>query len=859
METALQHMAKAMDSLGKEKAEGKSFEDISLESLDFWRSFQEKLQQMPDPIMREEATTQFKVKLYSAWMKEISRRVADYNPESAAAFSNMQTCLKSLFANSTFINHENDDEIRSNNAKMDFFQKELEDVSEFPRPNRFITVAAKNEKESDLDKLITIAKQRNVGRFKELVNHYIPITKWLAEYKLEYLRGDIIAGLSIGIMVIPQGMAYALLAGLPPQYGLYSAFFPPIVYAIFGSSTFMGISSEAISSLLIGEAIKELEPDTHSPRYIELSNMMGLMAGMLLFIFGIFQFGFVLNFLSRPVLSGFTSAAAVVIALNQLQHFFGISMENSPLLPKLIKDFIENVEDTNWRTVLLALGSLLILILIKRFPRIPKTKIPIPGALIVVILGISFVYGLKLQNYGVKIVGDIPKGLPVPRPPTWNNSEFVPLIKSTVLISLVGFMESISVAKILAARHKLQLRENQEFLGLGLANIFGSFFRTYPTAGALGRTAVCEAVGGRTQISGLVSVCVVTLTLLFLTPVFYYLPKAILASVIIVAVIPLIEYKEAAYLWVSNKRELFLLLMSFILTLIFGVEVGILAAVAADIVLIIYMASRPNTEVMGRLPGTIIYRNIQKFPEAITIPGIVVFRFDASLFFGNVSYLHEKLSHIRRLLVHAKDMCKQTALVFVCDSIAHIDTSSIVGLSEIVQEYAEDGILICFAGLQGGALVAVQTSGLVNVVGKDNFHFRIHDAVNACISGKPLHNHPEELIHEKWMNDRIRETFTLSYFRSYLSFAFRKNRQPTNTDDVHVEIGAPLDTSARLEGMQDTEIPIGDIRDSSFMSEEEKDDLKKSAGAIKRSTEYKTAEVHPPVVELEDDDNMTLS
>eukprot|EP01114_Cavostelium_apophysatum_P014021 TRINITY_DN3522_c0_g1_i1.p1 TRINITY_DN3522_c0_g1~~TRINITY_DN3522_c0_g1_i1.p1 ORF type:complete len:996 (-),score=239.21 TRINITY_DN3522_c0_g1_i1:49-3036(-) len=832
LEDALKQMELAMEVLGNEG--GKSMDDVFLESMNHWKSFQLKTMDMVDPVLRDEATQQFKVKLYTSWMQEIMVRITQYNPESGKAIEHMQTAHKILFAGSSIASFEEEQDLAENKIQMENFQRELEATTQEPKHNRFISVAPQSEQAPP--SLPTTGWRPKLRRAKRIVNSYVPITNWLPKYTLVNLRGDIVAGITIGIMVIPQGMAYSLLAGLPPEYGLYSAFIPPLIYALFGTSNYMAISAEAISSLLIGEAvrdaIKDLNPVEAAERHVELANMMGFLMGALLFIFGLFQFGFLLNFLSRPVLSGFTSAAALVIALNQLKHFFGIPMGNSPLLPRLMEDFFKNVDKTNGIALSLAIGSLIILVIFRMFKYIPRTRIPVPSTLIVVAVGTLIVGTAKLD---VPIVGTIPRGLPAPKLPSINQSDFVSLIQSTILISLVGFMESISVAKILASKHKRPLRENQEFIALGITNMVGSCFRCYPTAGALGRTAVNEDAGAKTQMSGVFSVVIVTGTLLFLTPAFYYLPNAILAAIIWNAVIPIIDLREAAFLWASNKRELVLLLLAFFLTLIFGVEVGVLTSVAADLVLIIYMASRPNTEVLGRLPGTIIYRNIEKFPEAITVPGVVIFRIDASLFFGNIGFLHQKLNKIRKLLRESKEINKKPSLVFVCDSVAHVDTTAIVGLGEIVQEYARDDILFCIAGLQGGALLAVQTAGLTNAVGKENFYFRVHDAVNGAISGQIMRNPEDELTDNKWMKDRVSQAFTLSpYVKYYLRWKFPrvfKNKAWRADEQLEEDDSIRNPENIAVEIKTDANLDIGTINDVP----ETTTDLRKSNTDLRKS------------------------
>jgi SulP family sulfate permease len=379
------------------------------------------------------------------------------------------------------------------------------------------------------------------------IKNFIPILDWLPNYKPKWLQGDMSAGLTVGVMLIPQGMAYAMIAGLPPIYGLYASTVPLLIYAIFGTSRQLAVGPVAMVSLLTAAGVGAMA-EGGSETYIALAIALALFVGLIQFLLGAFRLGFLVNFLSHPVISGFTSAAALIIGLSQLKHLLGVNLPGSHHVHEIIISAVEQFCSVNWYTFAIGATGIALIMLVKRY------QPAIPGPLLAVVFGILAVWGLGLTEAGVKIVGEVPSGLPAFSVPQFGLETIQSLAPIALAIALVSFMESIAVAKAIQAKHRdYKVDANQELIGLGLANIGGAFFQSYTTTGGFSRTAVNDQAGAKTGLAAIISAVLIVLTLLFLTPLFYYLPNAILASVIMVAVFGLIDWKEAVHLWHSNR------------------------------------------------------------------------------------------------------------------------------------------------------------------------------------------------------------------------------------------------------------------------------------------------------------------
>lgn len=547
---------------------------------------------------------------------------------------------------------------------------------------------------------------------------YFPILEWLPQYNSDFFKGDLIAGLTVGVMLIPQGMAYAMLAGMPPIYGLYASIIPLILYAIFGTSRQLAVGPVAMVALLIAAGVGELATD--STEFIGLAILLALMVGVIQLLMGVFRLGFLVNFLSHPVIAGFTSAAALIIGFSQLKHLLGINIPRSNHIHEIIGNAFSNVDAINLYTLTIGLVAIGLIVFVK------KIKLPIPGPLLAVVFGILAVWGLGWHNEGVKIVEEVPKGLPAFGIPSLDFESIKSLLPIALTISFIGFMESIAVAKAIQAKHKnYQVVPNQELIALGMANIGGSLFQAFPTTGGFSRTAVNDQTGAKTGMASIFSAVLIALTLLFLTPLFYYLPKAILASVIMVAVFGLIDFKEAKHLWHTDRGDFLMMLATFLGTLSLGIEEGILIGVVLSLGLIIFRTTQPHTAVLGKIPGKPHYKNIDRFDHLEVREDILIFRFDARLYFANVSFFKEK--------VESEILEKGEALklfIMDADSMNGVDSSGVHAIEEMIEYCHDRNIQFQFVGLKGPIRDILHRAGIVEDIGDGNFFFRIQHAVD---------------------------------------------------------------------------------------------------------------------------------
>lgn len=558
-----------------------------------------------------------------------------------------------------------------------------------------------------------------------LLRRIVPAATWLRSYERGSLRPDLSAGLTTAVMLIPQGMAYAMLAGLPPIIGLYASTIPIIVYALFGTSRQLAVGPVAMDSLLVATALAPLAA-AGTDAYIGYAVALALLVGVIQAGLGLVRAGFLVNFLSHPVVSGFTSAAALIIGLSQLKHLLGVDLPRSQHIHTIIISAIEQGGDVQPVTLAIGVVSIASLVVLKkRAPRLPRALIVVAGATL-------SVWAFDLAGAGVAIVGDVPAGLPAPKVPAFDSNTVVSLLPAALIISLVGFMESISVSKTLAARNRYEIDPNRELVGLGLANVGAAVFGGYPVTGGFSRTAVNAQAGARTPLAGLFTALVVMGTLLFLTPLFYFLPKAVLAAVIMTAVFGLIDVAEIRRLWTVDRADLVLLVLTFVATLSLGIQVGIGTGIAASLLWFVIQATRPHAAVLGRIPGTTSYRNVLRHPGAQQIPGVLILRMDASFYFGNVTFLKEM---IRDSMAAAAE--QPSAVMLDASSINRLDSSANAAVAEIARSLSGQGVQFILAGLKGPVLDALRRTGIDRQVAGAAPHLAVHDAVVALGADPP--------------------------------------------------------------------------------------------------------------------------
>lgn len=524
-------------------------------------------------------------------------------------------------------------------------------------------------------------------------------------------------------MLIPQGMAYAILAGLPPVYGLYASIIPLIIYAFLGTSRHLAVGPVAVISIMVFAGVSEFaEPGTD--RFIQLAIATALGVGITQVLMGLTRMGFLVNFLSHPVLSGFTFAAVLIIASSQFKGLFGLVHPGTSSVFEIIWYTFTRITDIHIITSIIGITSIIALMSLKRL------KPRFPAAIFVVSAGILGVWGLNLHEAGVSIVGNIPGGLPSISVPLIGLSDFGTLIPMILVISLVSFMESIAVAKAIATKNGYKVDANKELIALGSANLGGSLFQSFPTTGGISRSAVNFQSGARTGLASLFSAGVVAITVLFLTPLFYFLPTAVLAAVIIVAVFSLVDFHAVKTLWHTDKRDFAMFGITFLATLGIGIEEGIVIGVLMSLLAIIYKSTKPHSAELGRLGDSDNYRNITRYEDAIIRPDVLIFRFDSPLYFTSSQQFTEKLEN----RVKSRDK-KLQHVVLDASAINYTDSTGIHTLEDILGFLRKRGAILHIAGAIGPVRDKLKLSGLMQKIGRNNFHFDVAEAVKSIDAG----------------------------------------------------------------------------------------------------------------------------
>ena len=565
-----------------------------------------------------------------------------------------------------------------------------------------------------------------------------PIFDWLPKYNKSDFQGDLAAGLTVGVMLIPQGMAYSMLAGLPPIYGLYASIIPILLYAILGTSRQLAVGPVAMASLLVASGLAPIvSAETDPSTYLNLAILLALLVGIFRLVLGLLRLGFLVSFLSQPVISGYTSAAALIIGLSQLKHLLGIKIPNSNYIHEVLYNAVLNISAINMITFLIGLGGIGLMLWLKQINK--KYKLSIPGPLAIVVIASLLVIGFGLVTQGVAIVGEVPKGLPTPGLPGFDWKTIEQLLPTAITIGLIGYMESIAVAKAIQAKHKTyKVSANQELIALGIANIGGAFFQGFPVNGGFSRSAVNDQAGAKTPMAGIISAVLILLTLLFLTPLFYYLPNAVLASVVMVAVFGMIDFKEVRHLWKTDRRDFWMLIITFLATLSIGVVEGIVIGVILSLGLLIYRSTQPHVAILGRVPGTDYYRNLKRFEELDHRPDLLIVRFDAELYFANTEFFSDTLDQL--IAEKAKTL---KCFIFDAESINGIDSTAMHAIEDLLQKLQKLNIPWLWCDVKGPVRDRLEKAGLTAKIGPENFFISIQDAVD-CF------DHNQEVPHQKY-------------------------------------------------------------------------------------------------------------
>ena len=570
------------------------------------------------------------------------------------------------------------------------------------------------------------------------MQRFIPFLDWVSKYKKGFLLKDLIAGLTVGVILIPQGMAYAMVAGLPPVYGLYASVFPVLVYLFLGTSRQLAVGPVAMDSLLVAAGLGTLAI-TGVENYIAMAIFLAFLVGAVQLLLGLFRMGFLVNFLSRPVISGFTSGVAVIIIFSQLKHLLGTDIEKSIKFHQLVMNALDKFMETNLYDFTIGVIGILIIVLLRKWNK------KIPSILIVVVFGILAVYFLDLQQYGVKIVGEIPMGLPDFQVPNFNLQNAMDLWPIALTLALVGYLEAISIGKAMEEKNKEDtIDANQELVALGTSNMVGSFFQAYPVTASFSRSAISSDVGGKTNLYALFSVLMVVLTLLFLTPLFYYLPNAVLASIIMVSVFGLINLEYPRILWKFSKDEFVVLILTFLITLFVGIKEGVLIGVLFSLLLMVYRTSKPHFAVLGKIKGSEYYKNVERFGDEIEKrDDLLIVRFDAQLYFGNKDYFKKQLlKH-----VNAKsDTLK--GVILNAESISYIDSTAANMLIKVINDLHERKLEFYIAGAIGPTRDIIFNSGIIDALRKEFLFVKTKEAVAYFDNHKNIPDFREKIAHQ---------------------------------------------------------------------------------------------------------------
>ncbi len=552
----------------------------------------------------------------------------------------------------------------------------------------------------------------------------------LEGYGRELFKSDFFSGLAIAVMLIPQGMGYAVVAGLPPEYGLYACIFPPVIYALLGTSNKISMGPVALDSILIITGLSVLAtPGTE--HYLELAIALTLMVGLIQVFFGFIKFGFIANFLSYPVILGYTSAAALIIMGSQFESMLGVDVAGGNLF-QLVYQLLQQAPQWHWLTIVIGLSGLLFMIYGKKI--LPG----LPFALILLVLGMYCAGLWDIQHLGVDVVSSIPQGLPELALPNLSLAEIMSLVPVAMTVALMGYVGTMSICKSQEKpTDKTTARPNQELIAVGAANVVGAFFRAFPVSASFSRSAAFREAGAVTQVSAVVSSLFILITVLFLTPLFsiYPLPKALLSAIIIVSVAGLFKYQQMKDLFVHSRREFYILLATFFITLLLGVQEGLLVGVTLSIVMVIYNTANPHMTELGAIQGGRLFRNTSRFSEAQIREDVLIFRFDAPLYFANKDYFVEKLYGWAK----QRPAGQLQYVVFDAEAVNSIDTTAILMLQQVIENLKSQNIEFYISNAIGPVRDVIKSSPLSEYMCEKTMFSTINDAITYIDDGVNAH------------------------------------------------------------------------------------------------------------------------
>ena len=548
-------------------------------------------------------------------------------------------------------------------------------------------------------------------KFPKALKRYLPILTWSRDYNRDAFISDAVAAVIVTIMLIPQSLAYALLAGLPAEMGLYASILPLVAYAVFGTSRALAVGPVAVVSLMTAAAIGNLGL-TDAASVALAAGTLAFMSGALLTVMGVMRLGFLANFLSHPVIAGFITASGLLIATSQLKHIFGVETHGHTL-PQILGSLLSHLGDVSLPTLVIGVSTTAFLFWVRKGlkpmllgfglkPRLADLGAK-AGPVAAVAVTTLAVWGLGLQNWGVKIVGAVPQGLPPLTLPSFSPSLWSDLFVSAVLISVIGFVESVSVAQTLAAKKRQRIEPDQELIGLGTSNIAAAVTGGYPVTGGFARSVVNFDAGAETPAAGAFTAIGILLAALLLTPLLYFLPKATLAATIIVAVLSLVDFSLLKRAWGYSKVDFAAVAATILLTLGFGVEIGVSAGVLISIALHLYATSRPHVAEVGLVPNSQHFRNIHRHAVE-TLPHVVTLRVDESLYFANARFLEDYVS--------ARVVCDEplSDVILMFSAVNEVDLSALESLEALNLKLKDMGIQLHLSEVKGPVMDRLKRS-----------------------------------------------------------------------------------------------------------------------------------------------------
>ncbi|GMP56340.1 hypothetical protein CsSME_00020872 [Camellia sinensis var. sinensis] len=573
------------------------------------------------------------------------------------------------------------------------------------------------------------------------LQYFVPILEWAPRYTFDFFKADVVAGITIATLAVPQGISYATLANLPPIIGLYSSFVPPLVYAMLGSSKDLAVGTVAVASLLIASMLgKEVNPNQNPKLYVQLALTSTFFAGLFQATLGFLRLGFIVDFLSHATIVGFMGGAATVVCLQQLKGILGlVHFTHATDLVSVMQSIITQTHQWRWESGVLGCCFLFLLTLTRYFSkrRAAFFWINAMAPLMSIILGSLLVYLTHAEKHGVQVIGYLKKGL---NPPSLSELAFgseylMTTIKTGIITGVIALAEGIAVGRSFAMFKNYHIDGNKEMIAFGMMNIAGSCTSCYLTSGPFSRTAVNFNAGGKTAVSNIVMATAVMITLLFLTPLFYYTPLVVLSSIIIAAMLGLIDYEAAIHLWKVDKFD-FVVCISSYLGVVFGsVEIGLVIAVVISLLRVVIFVARPRTCVLGNIPKTITYRSIDQYPLANRVAGILILQIDAPIYFANANYLRERIS---RWIDDEEDKLKSSEkiglqyVILDMSAVGSIDTSGISVLEEVKRNIDSRGLKLVLANPRSEVMKKLDKSKFIEAIGQEWIYLTVAEAVGAC-------------------------------------------------------------------------------------------------------------------------------